>query len=117
MQTWLNFWNLLFWLVLFSFLFNPNNFLNLLLFSEITWLSLYVLTIILGACNDDINLVSFTFFILSLAGLEFAFGFLLLILFKNFNISINLVENNKIFNQIALNNKNALYLENFVWLK
>lgn len=117
MQTWINFWNLIFWVVLFSFLFNPNNFLNLLLFSEITWLVLYVLTIIFGAYNDDINLTSFTFFILGLAGLEFGFGFLLLILFKNFNLSIDLSKNNRILTQLILTNKNSLYLENFLWIK
>jgi hypothetical protein len=50
--------------------------------------------------------MSNTFFILGLAGLEFSFGFLLLILFKNFNISLVLVNSEKTVLQQCLATKN-----------
>lgn len=117
MQTWINFWTLIFWISLFGFLINLSSFINLLFFSELTWLTIYVLSTIFGAVNDDITLTSLTFFILGLAGLEFSFGFLLLILFKNFNVSIELLEDSKIFSSIIEKNKNNLYLENYFWTK
>lgn len=105
MQTWLQFWLFFFWLSLSCFLFNPTNFLNLLMYSEITWLCLYCLTIFLGSINDDISLLSTSFFILAFAGVEFSFGFLLVIMFKNFNFSFLLNEDFKIWNQLT-NKKN-----------
>jgi len=55
-----------------------------------------------------------TFFILGLAGLEFAVGFLILIVFKKFNISFNILENSNIktiFNKDS--NKNLFLLNYF----
>lgn len=104
MQIWIDFWMLFFWLALFGFLFNPTNFLTLLIYSELIWLTLYCISIICGAVNDEITLVSNTFFILGLAGLEFSIGFLLLVLFKNFNISFFLEKNDKVFRQYIFNN-------------
>lgn len=117
MQTWINFWTLIFWISLFGFLINLSSFINLLFFSELTWLTIYVLSTIFGAVNDDITLTSLTFFILGLAGLEFSFGFLLLILFKNFNVSIDLTEDSKIFSSIIEKNKNNLFIDNYFWTK
>jgi len=107
----------MFWLSLFSFIFNPSNFLSLLFFSEVTWLVLYCFTTLVASINDDINLMSNTFFILGLAGLEFSFGFLLLILFKNFNVSINLSEKEKNFSQSYLNSSNVNFLNKYFWSK
>ena len=56
MQSWLIFWNTMFWLSLFLFFLNSNNLLSLLLYSEIVWVILYVLSVCLGSLNDDINL-------------------------------------------------------------
>ena len=109
MQTWLNFWNFFFWVSLLSFFFNTSNFLNLLFYSELVWLTLYCYSV-LGSClNDDLTLFCTSFFLLALASLEFCFGFLLIILFKNLNKSLNLNELNKITQQSILNNKNKLY--------
>lgn len=60
--------------------------------------------------------MSNTFFILGLAGLEFSFGFLLLILFKNFNVSLNFV-NTKDFSQNYLNSKNINFFNKYFWIK
>ena len=71
----------------------------MLLFSELIWVILYVLSVIFGGINDDINLYSLSFFLLALAGLEFSIGVLLLVLFKNFKIDFNFFKNN-IYNSI-----------------
>lgn len=117
MQLWINFWIFFFWLSIFAFLFNPSNFLSLLFYSEITWLCLYCFSILIASINDDINLMSNTFFILGLAGLEFSFGFLLLILFKNFNISLILIKENNLNNNFLFNSKKLNFLNKFFWIK
>lgn len=117
MQLWINFWIFFFWLSIFAFLFNPSNFLTLLFYSEITWLTLYCFSILISSINDDINLMSNTFFILGLAGLEFSFGFLLLILFKNFNISLILIKDNNLMNNFLFNSKKLNFLNKFFWIK
>lgn len=121
-QTWLSFWNTLFWLSLFVFYFNKTNFLDLILFSEIVWVILYVLTVFYGSLIDDFNLYSLSFFLLALAGLEFSIGILLLVLFKNSRLDFVLdsnslagVENSK-STQYALNNSKPLYF-NKLFLK
>lgn len=101
---------------LFAFLFNPTNFLSLLFYSEVTWLVLYCFSTLVASINNDINIMSNTFFILGLAGLEFSFGFLLLILFKNFNISLNLI-NSKNLSQYYLNSKNINFYNKYFWIK
>jgi len=65
-----------------SIVFNNNNFINLILFSEIVWVILYASSTILGIINDDIVTMSLTFLSLGLAGLEFSLGVLLLTLYK-----------------------------------
>jgi len=55
-----------------------------LLYAELTWVILYVCSCYLGSLNDDLNLISLTFFFLALAGLEFCIGFLIVILLRNF---------------------------------
>lgn len=42
-----------------------------------------------GAVNDDL-IISVSFFLLALAGLEFSTGFLIVILFRNFKKSLDL---------------------------
>jgi hypothetical protein len=57
--------------------------------------------------------MSNTFFILGLAGLEFSFGFLLLILFKNFNISLILIKDNNLMSNFLFNSKKLNFLNKF----
>ncbi len=75
------------------------------------------MNLIIGAVNDEITLATNTFFLLGLAGVEFAFGFLLLILFKNFNISLNIIEKDKMWNQALYASKNSIYLSKYFWNK
>ena len=116
MQTWLSFWNTLFWFSLFFFFFNKTNFLDLILFSEIVWVILYVLTIFYGTIIDDLNLYSLSFFLLALAGLEFSIGILLLVLFKNYRIDYIFSNNEQIYNQ-TLNSTNKPFFFNKLFLK
>lgn len=88
MLAWLDFLNLLFFFFLISFVIVNTNFLVLLLFSELFWIFLYCFVVVLGAINDDLNLISLSFYFLGLAGVEFSFGFLLVILFKQLNESL-----------------------------
>lgn len=81
----------------------PKNFIFILFISELIWLVLYVLSILLGSLYCDISLLSLSFFILGFAGLEFSFGMLISILYKNLNESLNLEYNNKINSQNVLN--------------
>lgn len=100
---WLDFFNLIFWLSIFGFLINYSNFLFLFLFSELTWIIIYSYSVILGIHLDDLNVLSNTFFSLGFAGIEFAIGFLLIISFKKFNVSYNILENN---NATKINSSN-----------
>ena len=110
MQTWVNFWTFFFWLSLFLFFLNASNFLTLLFYSELVWIILYCFTALLCGCNDDILLLCTTFFLLALAGLEFSLGFLLIILFKNINKTLNLDSRKKNPLNFWVDNHNKLYL-------
>ena len=92
---WLNYWIIVFWLIIFVFFFNSSNFINLIIISELVWVLLYTFTISNGLLFDDLNFYSFAFFFLGLAGLEFSFALLLLLLFKSLNLSFNLKFNEK----------------------
>jgi hypothetical protein len=69
------------------------------------WVFLYSFTLILGAYNDDLLLLSMAFYFLGLAGVEFSLGLLLIVLFKSYNEGLdfdssqkkNLTINQKIF--------------------
>ena len=89
MLAWLDFFILFFWLILFLIMLNNINFLTLLLFSELMWIFLYCFVVVLGSINDDLLLVSLSFYFLGLAGVEFSFGLLLIVMFKQFNADIN----------------------------
>jgi NADH:ubiquinone oxidoreductase subunit K len=115
MQNWLNFWIFIFWISLLSFLINSNNFINLLIYSEIVWINLYCYSILTGSINDDLNLLTLSFFILALASMEFVLGYLLIILFKNFNKNLNFNEVDKIWYNYLYLNKNNLNLTKINW--
>lgn len=105
MQLWINFWIILLWILIFSFIFNAQNFIKLLICSELVWVVIYCYTLFCGVINDDITLLSTGFFVLGLAGLEFSIGLLLIILFKNLNKSIFL-DNEKMWTTNKFINKN-----------
>jgi hypothetical protein len=51
---------------------------------------MYCYIIIVGITNDDLILISTSFFVMALAGLEFCIGFVLTIFFRNFKKTFNL---------------------------
>ncbi len=77
----------------------------MILISEIIWLVIYILTIYLGVIFSDILLFSISFIILGFSGVEFSMGIIISILYKNFNESLNLDDNNKF-------NKQNYYVKN-----
>jgi NADH:ubiquinone oxidoreductase subunit K len=56
----------------------------LLLLSEFCWTVIYAYATLLSGYTDDITLLTLTFFILGLAGLEFSIGFVLTIVLNFF---------------------------------
>lgn len=83
MESWGTYFLILYWLLLVVFLLKSNNFINMLLYSESIWVTIYTLSVILGIYNDDLNLISLTFLSLGLASLEFSIGLVLVVLYKN----------------------------------
>lgn len=97
MLSFLDFFILLFWLSLGLFFFNTQNFVSILLYSELTWLILFVLSTIIGAQVNEITAMSFTFFILGFGGMEFVLGLMLVVLMKNMQISLTNNSGNNVF--------------------
>lgn len=89
----------------------------MLLFSEIVWVLLYILTVFLGSVIDDINLYSLSFFLLAFAALEFSIGILILVLFKNFKIDYSFFNNSKDFLQNNSDNNKLFFFNNFYLIK
>ena len=109
MQAWVNFWTFFFWLTLFLFFLNSVNFIALLFYSELVWITLYCFSVLLSGINDDILLLCMTFFLLALAGLEFSLGFLLIIAFKSNNKTIDFESKKKEPMSFWMDNHNKLY--------
>lgn len=109
MQTWINFWSLIFWLSIILFISNLNNLICLIFYSELIWIVLYCNVLIQGSINNDINLISSSIYILGFAGLEYSIGIILIIMFKTVNKSLNL-NNIDVFKT-----NNNLYLNRYLW--
>lgn len=99
MITWISYLTLIFFVAIIVMVLKPKNFIALLFISELIWIILYCLGVLLGSIYNDITLLSMSFFILGIAGLEFSIGILISILYKNLNESLNLDLNNKFNNQ------------------
>jgi hypothetical protein len=112
LQNWLNFINILFWILLFFFLLNSYNIVQLLFLSEIVWILLYTLTTILSSFTDDLILLTLSFFILGLSGLEFSFGIILVIVYNFFKKTTNITDKKKkLFdNKLNLNIKRYTHI-------
>jgi len=115
MQTIINFWNFFFWLTIFGFLIKNNNFVKILIYSEITWISIYCYTVLCGIINDDLTLLSTSIFVLGFAGLEFSVGILIIIFFKNINKTIEFEEVDENFISTNILNKKKTYINRFYW--
>lgn len=72
----------------------------MILISELIWLTMYVIVLILSIYINDIFIMSVSFIILGLSGIELSIGIIISILYKNSNESLNLEFNNKKNNQL-----------------
>ena len=112
--NWISFITVIFWIALFLFLLNSSDLLTIILYSEIVWVILYSYTAVIGATNDDLIMITTSFFLLALAGLEFCLGFIITIFFRNFkktfNTQIDIKNNNSEKNKGANLNR---YIWNF----
>ena len=115
MQTWINFFICIFWLSIISFITNFNNFVRLLFYSELTWIILYCFILVQGAINDDVTLLSTSIFILGLAGIEYAIGILVLLIFKQINKKTDFDEtDNSVYNH-NLFSSNNVFINRYIW--
>ncbi len=104
-----DFWIIVFWLIIFIIIFNQHNFFRLILIAELLWGIFYILTITLGLESGYLSLITFSFFILVFAALEFVLGIVLILCIKEF---VGGLFSPKIFSQSFQNNDNYS-LKNF----
>jgi len=104
MLGWIDFFIIFFWLCLGLFFFNINNFITILLFAELTWLVLFVLSSTVGSIINDITSTSITFFILGFGGLEFVVGLMLIVLMRNLNVVMSNNDSSSITDDTSLSN-------------
>lgn len=98
----------IFWITVIVFITNVDSFLKLFIFSEITWITLFILSILFGLANDDLNLLTLSFFLLGFATVEFVVAYLLIILFKKNNIDLNFWTNDAKYHSFLLFNLKKL---------
>lgn len=107
--NWISFLIVVFWLILFIFALNSYDLITITIYSETLWVVLYSITTVIGIQNDDLLITTTSVFLLALAGLEFCFGFLITIFFKNLKKSFNIC-GGKINLQKKQTNRNNLNL-------
>lgn len=102
MQTWLVTISILFWISLAAFLFHVHDFLKLFIFSEMSWIFLFIISVLYGVNNDDLTLITLSFFLLGFAGVEFVIAYLLIVLFKKYNLDLTFFQNEVKFNSFLM---------------
>lgn len=115
MQTWLITVSVLFWVTFASFLFHVHDFLKLFIYSEVSWIFLFSLSIFFGVYNDDLNLLTLSFFLLGFASVEFVVAYLLVVLFKKYNLDLNFYNSEVKFNSFLVFNLKKLSTARFNW--
>lgn len=115
MQTWLITVSILFWISLAAFLFHVHDFLKLFIFSEVSWILLFTLSVLYGVHNDDLTLITLSFFLLGFAGVEFVVAYLLIVLFKKYNLDLTFHQNEVKFNNFIMFNLKKLNTAKINW--
>nr|QCU82604.1 NADH dehydrogenase subunit 4L [Pseudourostyla cristata] len=105
----------LFFLILFSLIININTALNLLLTAEILWITLYVITLLIGFIYDNLNVLSLTFFFLVFSAIELGIGLILLLIQNLIQRSINLNDSNKNIFKFTSRFINKLFINKIKW--
>lgn len=90
----LNLLFILFFIIFLSIVLNVNTSLHLLLTAEFMWITLYVITLLMGLIFNNVNLLSLTFFLLILSAVEFGLGLVIILIQNIFLRSISLNLNN-----------------------
>jgi len=106
MQDWLSFFSCLFWIFIVVFYLQPFNFLKLIIVSEITWVLLYLLSLIFSTTNNNFFLINNLFYLFGFAAIEFSVGLILIIIFTSTNNNLN-------FDKINNFTENNFFLKNF----
>lgn len=97
------------------FISNINSFIKLIFYSELTWVILYVISLVYASVNDDLNLLSFSVFILSFAGIEYAIGLILLLIFKDTNNNLIFSETNNKNYYLNFFKKKTFFINKYTW--
>lgn len=69
-----------FFIILGGLLINANTGLHLLLTAELLWITLYLISLLVGIAYDNLNILSLTFFVLIFSAIELGVGLVLLLL-------------------------------------
>ena len=104
--TWCDFFLLILWLFFFSFIIVINNLLNLLIFSELIWICLYLYSSLLSTSLNSMFLFIVGLFLLGIATCETAIGLTLIILKTSIFGSINNFDSLNYQNYFLYKNKN-----------
>lgn len=90
----LNFVFIIFFIMFTSIALNVNTALHLLLTAELLWITLYIISLLIGLLFDNLNILSLTFFFLILSAVEFGLGLIIMLVQHIIYRSINLNDNN-----------------------
>jgi len=94
---------IIFFIIFSVLVINVNTALHFLLSAELLWITLYILSLVLGFIFDNVNILSLTFFFLILSAVEFSIGLIIILLQNLFLRSISLVSTNT--NSIKFNTR------------
>ena len=106
---------LFFFLIVFSIVINTNTALHLLLTSELIWITLYAVALLVGLIYDNLNILSLTFFFLVFSAIEFGIGAVLLLFQNIITRSINLNDQDSNFLKFLDRFKSKLYVNRIRW--
>ena len=67
-------------MILGGLLVNANTGLHLLLTAELLWITIYLISLLVGIAYDNLNILSLTFFVLIFSAIELGVGLVLLLL-------------------------------------
>lgn len=98
-----------------TFLVNPTNTLQFLIIAELLWITLFFIALLIGFLNNDLNVISLTFFFLVFSAIELSIG-LILILAQNLILrSITILDLNSNYLLFASRLKNRLFINKINW--
>lgn len=107
---------LILFLVLFSTLMvHVNTSLHLLLTAELLWITIYILTVLVGLVYDNLNILSLSFFVLVFSAVEFGVGLIILLMQFLFTRTLNLNEGDSNFTKFTDRLSKKIYSNRVNW--